>query len=1004
MTSVARDIFTAIHEGKWLYIEYENRKSELSKYWIGIKDIDIKYESILAVSLHIFKYTQKDITLYIKNIRVTKIVEGTYQPINKTLVENISLNPENYDFIFGNVANLHVLNYLIECNRLSGQPSLDKNFTLVQKIDGEKFHNGIYKLDDEQFRQFVASFSEKTKRKENEPKSQELALNVLSIAYPKGLHVLAYKKILFNVAEHILQCEDEIKICSEFNLDGEVASVRKFLDADEIYLLDDFEVNAEIIKNKITKNILARYNVDDRPYFICIERNVITNLEVEYNFIAETYDSKKSSAPLKAFLGDLKVAEENKNPFPIITLNKNVNLDQLLAIYNAMNFPVAYIQGPPGTGKTNTIINTILTAFFNEQTVLFASYNNHPIDSVFEKLSNLKYNGSTIPFPVLRLGRKDKVKDALLYIKELYEKSKNISVYEKTLARNKDDKIERTKQLVLLLQKHQEAIDLSERKETLEAFLQKTDNMELRLKLEGQQLSQIKKRLEEIGTVTDEDALSLLENDTENFLKYMNFISAAYIKKLSQNEYENLRKILEMENTDAQVSAFNKYLYEPENVSKLLKIFPVIATTCISARKIGTPQIYFDMTIIDEASQCDQATALLPILRGNKLMLVGDPQQLNPVITLDKNINYSLKKKYNISEEYDYIKNSVYKTFLTTDSVSEEILLHCHYRCAKEIIEFSNKKYYNEKLEVFTKSTAAEPLVFCDVKSNYTTTKNTAAEEADKVVYFAENFLTKNKTVGIITPFRNQKELIDEKLRDRNLQNKITCGTVHAFQGDEKDAVIFSVAVTPDTNKKTYDWLKGNKELLNVAVSRPKEKLVVLANEDAVELLHEKTKDSGVDDLYDLVNYVKSKGTSRVISYEAESRALGVKAYTTETENQFLTTLNHAMSTISNVNGKYFIEEQVKISNVFRKHKLDGDLFYKGSFDFVIFKREGRSKIPVMAIELNGKEHYTDERRKLCDGRKKQICQNHNFELITVANSYARRYNYIKQILLEYFN
>ena len=66
--------------------------------------------------------------------------------------------------------------------------------------------------------------------------------------------------------------------------------------------------------------------------------------------------------------------------YPMALLNRKFNMDQLLAIHNAMKYPVAYIQGPPGTGKTNTIINTIVTAFFNERTVLFSSYNNHPID------------------------------------------------------------------------------------------------------------------------------------------------------------------------------------------------------------------------------------------------------------------------------------------------------------------------------------------------------------------------------------------------------------------------------------------------------------------------------------------------------------------------------------------------------------------------------------------------------------------------------------------------
>ena len=115
-------------------------------------------------------------------------------------------------------------------------------------------------------------------------------------------------------------------------------------------------------------------------------------------------------------------------------------MDQLLAIHNAMKYPVAYIQGPPGTGKTNTIINTIVTAFFNERTVLFASYNNHPINGVYEKLSAIKYHGRNIPFPILRLGNNEKVKEALITMKRLYEEVKNIKVFERTLDRNKDDR------------------------------------------------------------------------------------------------------------------------------------------------------------------------------------------------------------------------------------------------------------------------------------------------------------------------------------------------------------------------------------------------------------------------------------------------------------------------------------------------------------------------------------------------------------------------------------
>lgn len=57
----------------------------------------------------------------------------------------------------------------------------------------------------------------------------------------------------------------------------------------------------------------------------------------------------------------------------------------------------------------------------------------------------------------------------------------------------------------------------------------------------------------------------------------------------------------------------------------------------------------------------------------------------------------------------------------------------------------------------------------------------------------------------------------------------------------------------------------------------------------------------------------------------------------------------------------------------------------------------------MLAIELNGREHYERETVRRRDEQKKRICREHHFDLVCVKNSYARRYNYIKEILLDYF-
>ncbi len=67
-------------------------------------------------------------------------------------------------------------------------------------------------------------------------------------------------------------------------------------------------------------------------------------------------------------------------------------------------------------------------------------------------------------------------------------------------------------------------------------------------------------------------------------------------------------------------------------------------------------------------------------------------------------------------------------------------------------------------------------------------------------------------------------------------------------------------------------------------------------------------------------------------------------------------------------------------------------------------KAEDRKEFPILAIELDGKEHFEDEIVKKRDNQKNEICRQQGFELIRVENSYARRYNYIKNILIDFFS
>jgi hypothetical protein len=997
MKNISKDIFKAIHEGKWLSIEYKNKDDNITKYWIGIKSIDMKHKSLVVEGLHLSKYSLCQLSIYIDSIISSAVIPGSYFKINEELVENIKENPEKYQSLFGHIPNLRILNYLSDCNRLDATP-YKCEYSLIRHLDRDCLVTEEYHLNEFQFREIVKNFQIIATNMAITKKMKQLCINVLSINTKEGLYVLAYRKLNLDVVKMSLKPDDEITICWENTIDGNKQSIRQFLDAEEYELLNDFEKNQELIKDKITRGNPQINGVDDMPYMIAIGLDHMIDLEKEYKAIIDMYNSGEVTIPIKAFFGDFVKRPDRRKVYPIALLNKKVNLDQLLAIYYALKYPIAYIQGPPGTGKTNTIINTIMTAFFNERTILLSSYNNHPIDSVFNTFQNMKYKDKVIPFPMVRLGNNDKVAECLKHIKKIYESTKNINIYDKTLEKNKEDKIWRTRKLTELLIKHEKILDLKERKEIIEKLLNSYHQLTFQVDLQGRQLQEIKKQLMEIGEVTDEEAIKLLEDDTEEFLKYLFYTSAKYIKRLDEPKNEGLLKILYTSDKELQIKNFNQYLSNSENLKKFLRIFPIVATTCISAHKLGEPKQYFDMVIIDEASQCNTAVSLVPIIRGENLMLVGDPQQLNPVILLSARNNHTLRQKYAISNEYDYLNNSIYKTYLACDAVSDEILLSYHYRCNKRIIEFNNKKYYNEKLNIMSKNESTQPLVFVDVENNKTNYKNTSPVEAEKIIEYAKH--NKDKNIGVITPFANQKNLINKLLKENELDN-VNCGTVHAFQGDEKDIILFSLAVTDQTTLKTYDWLKSNKELINVATSRAKDKLVILSSTKNLERLHANNTE---DDIFELVEYVKSNGTTSVTGKATSSRALGVKPYTTETENAFLSCLTFALDNVLYSNRKCTVHKEVSIAHVFNESAAYNDLFYSGRFDFVVYEKiYGNQEVPILAIELDGKEHIEDKIVKERDRKKNEICKRHNFELIRIENSYARRYNYIKEILINYF-
>ena len=177
MNGICREVFRAIHEGKWLSIEYRNKDDRVTKYWIGIKDLDVRHKRLLVDGLHLTKLELAELNIFIDSIQQAAVIDGSYCPVNQKLVDDIAIHPEKYACLFDQIPNLKILNYLVDCNRLDTVP-YNCEYKLIRHFDADSFDNGICQLTAEQFSDIVKHFQYETLKKDGKVRLRQLGLKM----------------------------------------------------------------------------------------------------------------------------------------------------------------------------------------------------------------------------------------------------------------------------------------------------------------------------------------------------------------------------------------------------------------------------------------------------------------------------------------------------------------------------------------------------------------------------------------------------------------------------------------------------------------------------------------------------------------------------------------------------------------------------------------------------------------------------------------------------------
>ena len=336
---------------------------------------------------------------------------------------------------------------------------------------------------------------------------------------------------------------------------------------------------------------------------------------------------------------------------------------------------------------------------------------------------------------------------------------------------------------------------------------------------------------------------------------------AFWLKKLSENIPLNATYITSYFSTSEQLESwvgdqtiFKQLCSEQvRTLQKILTFLPVWVVTNLSAKKsFPLKNNLFDILIIDEASQCDIVSAIPLLYRAKHVAIIGDPHQLSHISLLNETQDRTLALAHGLSEEwfvdFSYTKHSLYNLaeHIADEHHEEPLLLNEHYRCHSDIISFSNDYYYGRKLIIATdeKRLLQHPLItsrilWQNVKGKTLHTKSPYNEiEAEKV---AEEILrilgsvpALNASVGIVTLFRAQTEIIAQKLKIFSdvYHTDIVIGTAHKFQGDERDIIVFSPAVSADVKPGTLHWIQTTSQLLNVAITRARSLFIIVGDHE----------------------------------------------------------------------------------------------------------------------------------------------------------------------------
>jgi len=270
---------------------------------------------------------------------------------------------------------------------------------------------------------------------------------------------------------------------------------------------------------------------------------------------------------------------------------------------------------------------------------------------------------------------------------------------------------------------------------------------------------------------------------------------------------------------------------------------PVMSTTLASVERLfakpGKQSIGW--LLLDEAGQATPQSACGAIWRAKRSILIGDTLQIPPVVTIPKALAKLLQVKSGVKDDsWSPVYHSAqfladratnYGTYINVNdnNIWTGLPLRAHRRCNEPMFSIANEIAYNGQMVKVTEDEKADLVNSCWIDIAGKSINGHIINEEINILRDRINKIRRSgyrDIIYVISPFRVVGNYCAEIFKDGD---KVSCGTIHTFQGREAD-VVFIVLGGDPSNTGARKWASEAPNLLNVAITRAKKRLYVIGN------------------------------------------------------------------------------------------------------------------------------------------------------------------------------